>query len=100
MIWQTDFAGDSDRDSTNLLAIQPFYFFQLGKGLYFRGAPIWVYNLEKNTYNMPIGLGIGQVMRSGRTVYNFFIEPQFTVLDKGLGQPEFQNYMALNMQFK
>jgi len=69
--WQTDIAGDIDREDTNILAMQPFYFFQLGKGLYFRGAPIWLYNLEQNTYNMPIGLGIGQVVSSGNTVFNF-----------------------------
>ena len=31
---------------------------------------------------------------------NFFAEPQFTILDRGPGQPEFQFYVALNMQFK
>jgi len=38
--WQTSFAGDEDRASANLGAIQPFYFWQLGKGTYLRGAPI------------------------------------------------------------
>ena len=47
-----------------------------------------------------MGLGIGKIVKSGDTVYNFFVEPQFTILDRGPGQPEFQLYMALNMQFK
>ena len=100
LTWQTDFAGDDDRADTSLLALQPFYFFQLGKGLYFRGAPIWVFNLETNDYHVPMALGVGKVMTSGNTVYNFFIEPQFTILDRGPGQPELQIFMALNMQFK
>ena len=100
LTWQTDFAGDDDRADTSLLALQPFYFFQLGKGLYFRGAPIWVFDLETNNYHVPMGLGVGKVMKSGNTVYNFFIEPQFTILHRGPGQPEFQVLMALNMQFK
>ena len=100
LTWQTDFAGDDDRADTSLLALQPFYFFQLGKGFYFRGAPTWVFNLETNDYHVPIGLGVGKVMISGSTVYNFFIEPQFTILDRGPGQPELQIYVALNMQFK
>ena len=79
---------------------QPFYFFQLGKGLYLRGAPIWVFDLENDTYHVPIGLGIGKVIPTEKGVYNFFIEPQFTVLDKGPGQPEVQLFMALNMQFR
>lgn len=102
LTWQTDFAGDDDRSDTSLLALQPFYFWQLGNGLYLRGAPIMVFNLETNSYHVPLGLGIGKVIKSssGKTVYNFFIEPQFTILDRGIGQPEFQIYMALNMQFR
>jgi len=44
----------------------------------------------------------GKILPSptGKTVFNFFVEPQFTILDRGPGQPEFQIYMALNMQFK
>jgi hypothetical protein len=98
--WQTDFAGDSARDDTNFLAVQPFTFVQLGNGLYMRGAPIWAFNLESGNYHVPIGLGIGKVVSAGNVVYNFFIEPQFTILDRGPGQPEIQFYMALNMQFK
>lgn len=98
--WQKDFAGDSDRDDTSVLALQPFYFFQLGEGLYLRGAPIWLYNLEQNTYNMPIGLGLGKVFPSDKVVYNVFIEPQFTVLSKGPGQPDFQVFIGFNMQFR
>jgi len=99
LTYQTDFAGDDERADTSLMVAQPFYFWQLGKGLYVRGAPLWVFNLERNTYHIPIGLGLGKVMPMGRTVFNFFIEPQFTVLDRGVGQPEFQIYMAVNMQF-
>lgn len=99
LTYQTDFAGDDERADTSLMVAQPFYFWQLGKGLYVRGAPLWIFNLERNTYHIPIGLGLGKVMPMGRTVFNFFIEPQFTILDRGVGQPEFQVYMAVNMQF-
>lgn len=99
LTYQTDFAGDKDRANTSLLVGQPFYFWQLGKGLYVRGAPQWVFNLEYNSYHVPMGLGIGKVMPIGGTVFNFFIEPQYTILDRGVGQPEFQIYAAVNMQF-
>lgn len=100
LTWQTDIGGDSSAADTSVLALQPFYFFQLGKGLYFRGAPLWVFNLETDDYHIPVGLGIGKVFTSGNTVYNVFVEPQFTILDRGPGQPEFQLFMGLNMQFK
>ncbi len=97
--WQTDFAGDDDRSGTNLLALQPFYFLQLGKGLYIRGAPIAVFNQENDSYHVPVGLGIGQVVPTPSVVYNFFVEPQFTILSRGRAQPELQLFVGFNMQF-
>jgi len=99
LTWQASFAGNDERDNTNLLVAQPFAFWQLGGGTYLRTAPIWVFNLERDTYNIPFGFGIGKVVKQGDTVFNIFIEPQFTILHKGVGQPRFQLYTALNMQF-
>jgi len=64
-----------------------------------RSAPLWVFDLENDTYNIPLGLGIGKVVKKGNTVFNMFIEPQFTVLHKGVGQPELTIFAALNLQF-
>lgn len=96
--WQASFAGDETRDNTNLAAVQPFYFWQLGKGTYIRGAPIWVFNIEKGTYQVPMGLGIGKVAKVENTVFNLFIEPQYTVIHFGV-QPQFQLFAGINMQF-
>jgi hypothetical protein len=95
--YQTDFAGDGD--PTSLAVLQPFLMIQLGKGTYLRSAPLWIFNLEDSTYNVPVGFGIGKVVKSGRTVFNMFVEPQFTILHDGVGQPELQIFAALNMQF-
>jgi hypothetical protein len=100
LTYRTDIAGSSSRPDTSVFAAQPFYFFQLGNGNYIRGAPIWVFDLENDTYQVPVGLGFGRVIPTEKVVYNFFIEPQFTILSKGAGQPEFQLFMALNMQFR
>lgn len=99
VLWQTSVAGEEDRAETNLLAIQPFGFWQLGGGTYLRTAPIWAFDIENGNYNVPVGFGIGKVVKVGRVVYNFFLEPQFTVLHHGIGQPGVQLYTALNMQF-
>ena len=99
VLWQASFAGDEDRDNTNVLAVQPFAFWQLGGGTYLRMAPIWGFNLESGNYNVPFGIGVGQVTKVGRTVFNIFLEPQFTMLHDGVGQPAFQLFMGLNMQF-
>jgi hypothetical protein len=67
--------------------------------VYLRTAPLWIFNIETGDYNVPIGFGIGKILKVGKTVYNIFIEPQYTVLHYGVGQPEFQLFVALNMQF-
>lgn len=83
LTWQHSFAGSSDRADVNIGAFQPFAFFQLGSGWYLRSAPIWAYNFENDSYSVPLGLGIGKVLISGKSVFNFFIEPQFSVADDG-----------------
>jgi hypothetical protein len=97
--WQDSFAGEDERVDANFAAFQPFAFYQLGGGTYLRGAPIWVYNLETDDYSVPLGLGIGQVIKRDKTVYNLFIEPQFSLADRGPGQPEWQIFIGLNLQF-
>jgi len=94
--YQTDISGDDD---VSVAVVQPFFMLQLGKGLYTGTAPLWVFNLEDSTYNVPIGLRLGKVMKSGHTVFNVFVEPQYTILHDGMGQPELQIFTALNMQF-
>jgi hypothetical protein len=97
--YQTSFAGDADASDTSVAIIQPLAFWQLGKGTYLRSAPAWVFDLENDTYNVPIGFGIGKVIKTGGTVFNIFVEPQFTILHDGVGQPALQIFTGLNMQF-
>jgi len=97
--YQADFAGQQNRQHTSILTAQPFAFYQLGKGLYLRSAPIWTFNFYNNTGVIPLSLGVGKIVKVNKTVYNFFIEPQFAVYHHGLGQPTSQIYAGLNMQF-
>ncbi|MGB0836842.1 MAG: hypothetical protein ACPGRE_01990 [Flavobacteriaceae bacterium] len=83
----------------SLLAIQPFYFFQLGKGTYLRGAPIWTINMQNDAVNLPVGIGLGQVMKIGNDVVNLFIEPQYSMYSKGFNQAMFQVFASINLQF-
>ncbi|QLE00691.1 hypothetical protein HX109_03605 [Galbibacter sp. BG1] len=96
--WQTSIAGQSDRESTNNAAFQPFYFWQLGKGLYLRGAPIWYFDIKNDAYSVPMGLGVGKVIKVGDTMINCFIEPQYSMLTYGT-QPLFQVFTGINLQF-
>lgn len=96
--WQASFAGDDERNPTNGGAIQPFYFWQLSKGTYLRGAPIWFFDFENDGYAVPLALGIGKVVKVDNTVFNLFVEPQYSVLHKGT-QPQFQLFTGINLQF-
>jgi hypothetical protein len=96
--WQASFAGDDERASTNNAALQPFYFWQLGGGTYIRGAPIWFFDIANDAYHVPFALGIGKVVKSDNTVFNLFIEPQYTILHYGT-QPQFQLFAGINLQF-
>lgn len=96
--WQASFAGDKNRASTNFMAVQPFYFWQLGGGTYLRGAPIWAFDMENKSYSVPLALGIGQVVKMGTTVFNLFVEPQYAILVHGV-QPQVQIFTGINLQF-
>jgi len=97
--WQISVAGDSSRAKTNSIVFQPFVTFQLGNGYYLRSSPAWFFDIETGDYNIPFGLGVGKVLSHGKAVFNLFLEPQFTLAHKGVGQPAIQIFAAVNIQF-
>lgn len=97
--WSGSFAGDDDKPDASLLTPQVFFIWQIGAGFNLRSTGIWSFNLKNGDYNVPIGLGVGKVVKAGGVVFNVFAEPQFTVLAEGLGQPKFQTFVGFNTQF-
>jgi len=98
--WQGSFAGDEDRADVSLLTSQVFFIWQIGGGYNIRSTGVWTFNLEEEgNYNVPIGLGVGKVVKVGKVVFNIFAEPQFTVMAEGYGQPKFQTFVGFNTQF-
>jgi len=97
--WQASVAGDDDRAHTGLLTAQPLAIMQIGAGYYVRSTGVIQVNTETGDYSVPFGLGVGKVFRSGGAVLNAFLEPQWTVLHDGVGQPAFQLFAGLNVQF-
>lgn len=98
--WQSSFEGDEDRADISMLTAQCFFIWQIGGGYYLRSTGIWSFNLEdEGNYNVPIGLGVGKVVKVGKVVLNIFAEPQFTVMAEGYGQPKFQTFIGFNTQF-
>lgn len=97
--YQHSIAGDDERASTSVFIPQLFAILQTGGGTYLRSAPIATFDLESGNYYVPFGLGIGHVAKVGGVVVNAFVEPQYTLLSHGSGQPLFQVFSAVNFQF-
>jgi hypothetical protein len=99
LTWQTSFAGARDRPSVNSASLQPILIYNLPEGWYLRSSATWNFNLKNGDYVIPLGLGAGKIWKSGNTTFNLFVEPQWTAAHQGNGQPKFQVYMGLNLQF-
>ncbi len=100
LTWQHSFAGDSDRATQNNLSAQPFFIYNLPEGWYLRSTATWNFDLARNHYAIPIGAGVGKVWVLGDgTSVNLFAEPQWTVAHDGAGQPKFQVFAGVNLQF-
>ncbi|MGF6243446.1 hypothetical protein P3T42_005210 [Paraburkholderia sp. GAS38] len=97
--WQHSFAGQSERPTTQSLTAQPFAIFNLPGGWYIRSTGIWTFDLQHGTYYIPVGLGGGKAWKSGSTIYNAFIEPQYSVAHSGAGVPQVTIFAGLNMTF-
>ncbi len=97
--WQTSFAGDEDAKDVSLFTTQLFGIWQIGGGTYLRSTGIWSFDLENGNYSIPLGLGVGKVVKVGGVVFNIFAEPQFAVAAHGAGQTRFQTFVGFNTQF-
>ena len=81
------------------LTLQPLLFVNLADGYYLRSSGIATFNLGLNSV-VPVGLGLGRVFQrpNGRVV-NVFVEPQYSVVQTGIGVPSFQVFAGVNLQF-
>lgn len=86
--------------STRSLTVQPIFFYNLQDGFYLRSSGITTIDLGKPAAVLPVGLGLGRVLRLGNgNVLNLYIEPQYSAVQSGIGQPGFQVFAGFNIQF-
>jgi len=97
--WQHSFAGNKDREKTQVSTLQPFATYSIGGGYYVRSSGVMVFDFENNRYLIPFGAGFGKAFRAGNHLVNAFVEPQFTVYHKGAGQPTWQLYVGVKWQW-
>jgi len=100
LTWQHSFAGDGDRPTQNNLSAQPLLIYNLAQGWYLRSTATMNFDLQRGKYSVPLGAGAGKVwVLSDGTTVNVFAEPQWTVAHDGDGQPKFQVFAGVNLQF-
>ncbi len=99
-IYKHGIGSRHDNPRVNLGAFQPFLFYQLGSGWYTGMAPIWNYNFENDSYNVPIGARLGKTFKTNSdVVVNMFAEPQYSIAHEGAGQAKWQVFTGVNLQF-
>ncbi|MCK0153672.1 hypothetical protein MWU49_08160 [Alcanivorax sp. S6407] len=99
LIYRGGIGDTNGRSRVSLAAMQPFFFYQLEDGWYTGTAPLWNYDFQSDNYSVPVGARLGKVLKANKTVFNVFMEPQVSIADRGPGQPEWQLFFAVNMQF-
>lgn len=72
---------------------------QLGKGIYLRNSLAFAFDLENGNSVIPLGMGVGKILRMNEIVFNIFGETQFTVWKDGNNMPKTQLFLGINMQF-
>ena len=86
--------------SARSLTVQPFLFYNLSNGFYLRSSGITTIDFGRQRAVVPVGLGLGRVSRLGDgNVLNMYLEPQYSVVQSGIGQPSFQVFAGFNIQF-
>lgn len=98
--YQTSLAGRDEREDVSLATFQPIVNLNLKDGWYLRSSATASFDLENDGYFVPVGLGVGKVFKvSDKTTLNAYVEPQYTVLNEGYGNPRWQVLAGANLQF-
>ncbi|NWB27952.1 hypothetical protein [Pseudomonas gingeri] len=95
--YQSSFAGDSDRQRVETATFQPFLIHNLPRGWYLRSTGTWTFDLKNDTHYIPIGFGVGKASKVGHNIYNWFVEPQWTVARRGDDLPQFTLFAGINV---
>ena len=59
------------------MEFDPGIYYDLPKGWYLRGHPRMIFDFESNVNEVPIGAGLGKIIKTNSIVINLFIEPQY-----------------------
>ncbi|MEP0712198.1 hypothetical protein [Algoriphagus sp.] len=59
------------------IEFQPGIYKDFERGWYFRGHPRMLFDLTEDVYEVPIGAGVGKIIKTDKAAINLFFEPQY-----------------------
>ncbi len=68
------FGGDPNRANVNVMSLQPFLSYELGKGWFVRSQPQMLFDWKSGKQLLPLDLGLGRVFKIGRQNVSWFVE--------------------------
>jgi hypothetical protein len=81
---QWSYAGADNRRSVNLMLVQPFINYNFGHGTYLTSVPImtanWANHNPGQCWTIPIGGGIGQIVKIGKLPVNFSVQGYYHIM--------------------
>ena len=99
-VWS--FSHDDDEDKVNLFTWQPFVNYNLDRGWYLTTSPVITANWEANsdnTWTVPVGGGVGRIMRFGKQPVNLSLQGYYNVEEPDDFGPEWSVRFTLQLLF-
>jgi hypothetical protein len=94
------YAGDSDREDVNQLALQPFITYHFGKGWYVSSPDVpQTYNFENDKWTWAIGPLLGKVTKIGKQPVKMFGAVYYNPEDDAGPTPEWTARFGLTLLF-
>jgi hypothetical protein len=98
--YQHSFSGNSSSPVGQLTSVQPFVIRDLHRGFYLRSSGAWTFDTFHHVKDIPLGFGVGKVWKgSNGDIANFYIEPQYSVFQSGVGSPRWQVFAGTTFKF-
>jgi hypothetical protein len=97
--YQHSVSCDSSSPAGALATVQPFFFYHLRRGFYFRSSAVMNFDTFHHTQDIPLGTGFGKVWKGSHgDIVNLYVEPQFSVFHSGNGTPTWQLFVGVTFK--
>ena len=97
--YQHSFTGNTG-PAAESVTFQTLIHYNFPHKYYFRSTGVWSFDYASGSHFIPLGFGAGKaIARANGDVINFYLEPQYSVDQAGIGTPKWQIFTGLTLQF-